>query len=90
MARSIDGLLISRPLHQGFGACFKVFGDALNAWLENLVRERGLIWADYHSVLKAADDSMRPEFTRDGLHPGIDGYAVMRPVARSALAIALG
>ena len=48
------------------------------------------IWAAYHSVLRADDDSMRSEFTRDGLHPGADGYAVMRPVARSALAIALG
>ena len=62
----------------------------LNAWLAGLARERGLIWADYHSVLKATDDSMRPEFTRDGLHPGVDGYAVMRPVARAALAAALG
>jgi lysophospholipase L1-like esterase len=57
----------------------------LNAWARNLAIERGLIWADYHSVLQAADGSMRSEFTRDGVHPGAEGYAAMRPVAEAAL-----
>ncbi len=62
----------------------------LNAWLRNLAHERGLTWVDYHSALKTADDGMRPEFTRDGVHPGLVGYATMRPLVESALAAALG
>ncbi len=61
----------------------------LNTWLRNLADQRGLIWADYHSVLKTTDDTMRAEFTRDGVHPVKTGYAVMRPVAEAALAAAL-
>jgi lysophospholipase L1-like esterase len=61
----------------------------LNAWLWKLADQRGLIWANYHSVLSAADQGMRHEFTRDGVHPGLDGYAAMREVAQAALAQAL-
>jgi lysophospholipase L1-like esterase len=61
----------------------------LNIWLRNLAAERGLTWADYHSVLKGADDSMRPDLTRDGVHPVLAGYTVMRPVAEAALVAAL-
>lgn len=58
----------------------------LNAWLRTLADQHGLIWANYHSVLSAADCGMRNEFTRDGVHPGLDGYAAMRAVAQAALA----
>lgn len=61
----------------------------LNAWLECLAEERGLIWADYHSALRAADDSLPAQLSPDGVHPNRDGYALMGPVARAALAIAL-
>jgi lysophospholipase L1-like esterase len=61
----------------------------INAWIRNLAVERGLVWADYHSVLEAADGSMRSDFTRDGVHPVADGYAAMRPVAQAALDLAL-
>lgn len=61
----------------------------LNGWLKQLADQRGLVWADYHSVLKTADDALRPELTRDGVHPVAAGYALMRPVAEAALAAAL-
>ena len=61
----------------------------LNAWLKALARERGLIWVDYHSALQAADGSLPSRLSPDGVHPNLDGYAVMGPIARSALAIGL-
>ncbi len=61
----------------------------INAWLKALTRERGLIYADYHAALAAADGGMRPEFARDGVHPTSAGYAVMRPIALDALASAM-
>ncbi|MDB5976197.1 MAG: family lipase [Nevskia sp.] len=61
----------------------------INAWLKALAGERGLIYADYHSALAAPDGSMRAEFARDGVHPTAAGYAVMRPIALAALALAM-
>jgi lysophospholipase L1-like esterase len=57
----------------------------INAWLQALARERGLVYADYHVVLADKDGAMRPEFARDGLHPTAVGYAQMRPVVMDAL-----
>jgi lysophospholipase L1-like esterase len=61
----------------------------LNAWLTALAAEQGLVHADYFPVLADADGAMRAAFTRDGVHPGLEGYAAMRPVADAALAKAL-
>lgn len=61
----------------------------LNTWLRDMADQRCLIWADYHALLKAEDDSMRPEYTRDGVHPVLGGYAVINHLARFALAAAL-
>ncbi|MES3021545.1 MAG: GDSL-type esterase/lipase family protein [Pseudomonadota bacterium] len=62
----------------------------LNAWLRDFANGHGLVWADYHAVLRVADDRMNPEFTRDGVHPTRAGYRAMRQVAQDALAQALG
>lgn len=62
----------------------------LNGWLEAFAAERGLIHVDYGAVLTDGANGMRAEFTRDGVHPGAGGYAVMRPVAEVALGKALG
>lgn len=62
----------------------------LDAWLRATARTRGLIYADYPSVLADGNGPIRSEFTRDGVHATAKGYAVMRPVAEAALAHALG
>lgn len=62
----------------------------LNSWLTAFAAERGLVHADYGAVLSDGANGLRAEFTRDGVHPGAGGYAVMRPVAEAALAKALG
>ena len=61
----------------------------LDAWLRTTARTRGLIYADYPSVLADGAGSIRSEFTRDGVHPTAKGYAVMRPIAEAALGRAL-
>ena len=58
----------------------------LNAGLRALAMQRDLVWADYHALLATPEGAMRPELTRDGLHPVRAGYALMRPVADAALA----
>ena len=61
----------------------------LNVWQTALVAERGLVRADYFSVLAGADGLMKAEFHRDGVHPTRAGYAVMRLVAEQAMKAAL-
>lgn len=52
-------------------------GD-LNRWLQDLARARGLTFVDYFSAMADESGAMRPEFTRDGVHPNRRGYDVMR------------
>jgi lysophospholipase L1-like esterase len=61
---------------------------ALNDWLRDLANDQGAVFADYHGVLKDADDGMSRELSRDGVHPLIPGYDRMRPVVGAALAAA--
>jgi lysophospholipase L1-like esterase len=61
----------------------------LDAWFRATAKAKGLIYADYPSVLADGGQPIRPEFSRDGIHPTAKGYAVMRPVAQAALARAL-
>ncbi|WGM31862.1 GDSL-type esterase/lipase family protein [Brevundimonas sp. NIBR11] len=62
----------------------------LNAWQTALAAERGLARADYFAVLANADQHLKPEFHRDGVHPTRAGYEVMGPVAEAAIRRALG
>ena len=58
---------------------------AFNQWLRDLARQRGLVYADYHSALADADGAMKPGLSRDGVHPTPAGYAIMLPIARAAI-----
>ena len=61
-----------------------------NRWLAGLAREKGLVLADYGSVLAAPDGGFKPGLGMDEIHPSPQGYAVMKPVLERALAEALG
>lgn len=58
----------------------------LNRWLRDMATERGLIHADYASVLADAGGLLRMDYARDGVHPHAAGYQAMQPVAERALA----
>jgi lysophospholipase L1-like esterase len=62
----------------------------LNDWLRDIARERGAIFIDYYSVMAEEDRSMRADFTNDGVHPNVVGYAAMRPLVLSAIHQVLG
>ncbi len=57
----------------------------LNSWLRAYAAERGLVFVDYYSVLTSPTGGMKPELSNDGVHPNLDGYAVMRPLLDAAL-----
>jgi lysophospholipase L1-like esterase len=57
----------------------------LNAWLRQFAGEHKLMYADYYSALTTPSGAFRPELSNDGVHPNLDGYAAMRPIADAAL-----
>lgn len=59
---------------------------ALNGWLRDLARAKGAVYADYHGALTNAEGGMNPDIAPDGIHPNAKGYAIMEPIARTALA----
>lgn len=63
---------------------------ALNAWLKGYAAREGFTWVDYHPVLATPEGAMKPGLASDGVHPTAAGYAVMEPVAKAAVARALG
>jgi lysophospholipase L1-like esterase len=62
---------------------------ALNAWMKAYAKRRDAEYLDYYDA--AVDENMmfRKDLTYDGLHPNAAGYAVMSPLAESAIARAL-
>lgn len=59
---------------------------ALNAWLRDLARSRGAVYADYHGALANAEGGLNPDIAPDGIHPNAKGYALMEPITRAAIA----
>jgi lysophospholipase L1-like esterase len=57
----------------------------LNAWLTGFARAEGHGFADYTAVLEDGRAGMKPGLAYDQVHPTIEGYAVMEPVALKAL-----
>lgn len=58
---------------------------ALNQWLRTFCAERGYGFADYHAALIDHNGLMTAAYTRDGVHPLANGYAVMAPIAEQAI-----
>jgi lysophospholipase L1-like esterase len=62
----------------------------LNAWLSAFARAQGQGFADYAAVLDDGRAGMKPGLAYDQVHPTLEGYAVMEPVALKAVNAVLG
>ena len=62
----------------------------LNQWLRDFCSSNGFVYLDYYSSMADAKGAMLPGLAADGVHPTAKGYAVMAPLAESAIAQALG
>jgi lysophospholipase L1-like esterase len=62
---------------------------ALNAWLKDYARLNRFTYVDYYAALAQPDGAMKPDLASDGVHPTRAGYALMRPIALSAVRVAL-
>ena len=63
---------------------------AVNAWMEKYAARHGHPYLDYFSAMVDEKGLLRADLSEDALHPNAKGYAIMAPLAESAIAKALG
>jgi cephalosporin-C deacetylase len=61
----------------------------MNTWIKTYAAKKGLVYLDYYSPMVNDQGGMKREYTRDGVHPNPDGYAVMGKLAEKAIAASL-
>ncbi len=93
MARynKIKVILCSTLPHKGFGwnpnikdAMQKI--RSLNARVKEYAKANKIQYVDYFSAMVSADGTqMRPELSEDGVHPNMDGYAIMESLIMPAI-----
>jgi lysophospholipase L1-like esterase len=71
------------PWHRGLEPGPKIV--ALNAWLEHYAAKARITYVDYYSALTDGALGIRSELSPDGVHPSLQGYRVMDPLAQAAI-----
>jgi len=61
----------------------------LNAWLKEYAAKDHATFADYYTATVDDKGMLREGYSEDGLHPNLNGYELMAPVAESAIEKAL-
>ncbi len=61
----------------------------LNAWMKSFSEAHGYIYLDYYQALVDSQGMLQGDLSDDGLHPNVEGYKVMGPLAEKAIASAL-
>src|ERR1044072_9400455 len=61
----------------------------LNSWMSTYADAHGLVYLDYFSAMVDDKGFLKDELSNDGLHPNVQGYAVMNPLAEAAIAATL-
>jgi lysophospholipase L1-like esterase len=62
---------------------------ALNQWLKGHAAQTNSVYLDYAAAMADERGFLKRELAVDGLHPNKDGYAIMAPLAETAIAAAL-
>jgi len=61
----------------------------LNSWIRDYAASHHHVYLDYFAAMVDSAGMLREEFSEDDLHPNAKGYAVMAPLAESAVQKAL-
>jgi len=75
------------PWHPGLAPAPKV--KTLNAWLKDYAAKNNLVYVDYYTPMANAEGGLKSDLGSDGVHPNNAGYAIMAPLAETAIAEAL-
>ncbi len=63
--------------------------QALNAWMRTYAASNDFVYLDYHSATVDDKGFLKEELSEDGLHPNLNGYVIMAPLAERAIREAL-
>lgn len=58
---------------------------ALNKMIKEYADRHNLAYVDYHSALKDARNGLPEKYSKDGVHPTMDGYKIMERLISEAL-----
>jgi len=61
----------------------------LNKWIKDFAHKNNFIYLNYYSAMVDERKGLPAKYSKDGVHPTAAGYAVMEPLAVSAIARAL-
>ncbi len=61
----------------------------LNNRIKNYADANHIPYIDYHTALKDKDNGLDVKYGEDGVHPNIEGYHIMEPLAKEAIDKAL-
>ncbi len=61
----------------------------LNKMLKEYADKNGVIYLDYFSHMADERNGMKSEYSRDGVHPNLEGYKVMEPLVEDAITNAM-
>ncbi|HJP63168.1 MAG TPA: SGNH/GDSL hydrolase family protein, partial [Mucilaginibacter sp.] len=62
---------------------------ALNKMLKDYADKTGVVYLDYYSKMVDSEKGLPKNLSNDGVHPTLEGYRIMEPLAEKAIAEAL-
>jgi lysophospholipase L1-like esterase len=73
--------------HKGLNPPQKI--TPINAWIEDYCNQNHLVNLNYYPAVVDSQQGMRPDLSKDGVHPNAAGYEIMAPMAEDAIHKAL-
>ncbi len=71
------------PWKQGINPSEKIV--ELNRRIKSYSEENQIIYADYFSAMVDEKNGLKKEYSKDGVHPNLEGYKVMKPIIEKAI-----
>lgn len=61
----------------------------VNKWMKKFAAENHFVYCDYYDAMVDDRKGLPANLSKDGVHPTADGYAIMEPIIKKAIAAAL-
>jgi len=57
----------------------------INSWMKSFALQKGFYFVDYFSALADSENKLYKKYSRDGVHPNLEGYLVMKPLVETEI-----
>ncbi|MDT3695437.1 MAG: SGNH/GDSL hydrolase family protein [Ignavibacterium sp.] len=71
------------PWKQGINPSEKII--ELNKRIKTYSQNNQFVYVDYFSEMADENNGLKKEYSKDGVHPNVDGYKVMKPIIEKAI-----